>query len=369
LVEEEGGRVDVAVHHEGVVVEAEGLGPEGILCDQPPGRRRVEADGPAVAVGRDGVGGIGRVGGPAGAVGTGSEEERPGDEQGPRRQRHGTGEERSKKLHPSWQGRAFTFRGIGVDRYAAVSLHVRPPTRPSWPMRTATYLPALVLLALLTPSALAQGGVGCLFDGSDHSLRQPRAFLDVNGVRAGLFNRGQLFFTGGDPHYEVPKGSGVHAIFEAGIWMGGLVDGELRIAAATYAQGGQNYEFFPGPLGADGSPPTDCTPYDRIWTVSRADLHRYAEAGIATDDLAEWPGELGAPFFDADGDGAYSLEAGDRPKVWGDQTAWWVMNDAAGPHLTTLSEPLGMEVRVTAFASASPEAALFYATFYRYELT
>ena len=221
----------------------------------------------------------------------------------------------------------------------------------------------LVLLLLAAPAALAQPG-GC-----PRPARTPLAFLDVNGVRAGLFNRGQLFFSGGDPHYEVPKGSGINAHFAAGIWIGGLVDGELRTAAATYAQGGEDYEFFPGPLDADGNPPIDCAPYDRIWVVSRTDLQRYEDLGVTTNDLRDWPAEAGAPFFDRDGDGVYSLTAGDRPQIRGEQTAWWVMNDVAGPHLTTLSPPLGLEVRVTAFASASPAPALYYTTLYRYEIT
>src|SRR5690606_14892407 len=69
--------------------------------------------------------------------------------------------------------------------------------------------------------------------------------LDVNNVRADLYNTGQLFYPAG-PGYEVPKGSGNHAIFATGLWIGGLADGELRMAAATYAQVGEDYEFFPG---------------------------------------------------------------------------------------------------------------------------
>src|SRR5690606_4903200 len=114
-------------------------------------------------------------------------------------------------------------------------------TRPSFcrPMRFAT---ALVVLFAHAAPVLAQEGVGCLLDRTDPGYRQAQAFLDVNGVRAGLFNRGQLFFSGGDLYYEVPKGSGIHSLFAAGLWVGGLVNGELRIAAATYAQGGENYE-------------------------------------------------------------------------------------------------------------------------------
>ena len=221
---------------------------------------------------------------------------------------------------------------------------------------------AFLLLLLAAPAALAQPVGSC-------ALGTDSAELDVNGVRARLYNKGNLFFDGGDPNYEVPRGSGINAIFAATVWIGGMVEGDVRIAAATYAQGGQDYELYPGPLDAEGRPPADCTPYDRIWKVSRSDLARYEETGVATDDLTEWPAHLGAPFFDVDGDGDYDLAIGDRPQIWGDQTAWWVMNDAAGPHLTTRSEPMGIETRVTAFAAASPEPALLYTTFYRFEIT
>jgi hypothetical protein len=239
-------------------------------------------------------------------------------------------------------------------------LRVLDPTTAYGPMRRGTPLASFVLLLLPVLTANAQSVGGC-------ALGTAAADLAVNGVRARLYNKGNLFFDGGEAQYEVPRGSGITSIFAAGIWIGGLVEGELRTAAATYAQGGEDYEYYPGPLDAEGRPPEDCRPYDRIWTVGHADLARYEETGVASDDLAEWPAEAGAPFFDVDGDGAYSLEAGDRPKVWGHQTAWWVMNDAAGPHMTTLSEPIGLAVRATAFAAATT-GPLAYTTFYRYEL-
>ncbi|MDX1532078.1 MAG: hypothetical protein R3362_11180, partial [Rhodothermales bacterium] len=54
--------------------------------------------------------------------------------------------------------------------------------------------------------------------------------------------------------------------------------------------------------------------------------------------------------------------------VYGHQTAFWVMNDAANVHLETETEPLHVEVRATAFAVVSEHPALDRATFYRYEL-
>ncbi len=233
------------------------------------------------------------------------------------------------------------------------------------PMTVATVVPRVSLLAALfisVPSPAAQPVGTC-------DLGTARTDLTVNDVRARLYNKGNLFFDGGSPLYEVPTGSGISPIFAASIWVGGLVEGEIRTAAGTYAQAGEDYEFYPGPLGPDGSPPADCEPFDRIWRVSRFDLADYERTGVASADLAEWPAALGAPYFDVDGDGRYDLAAGDRPAISGDEMAWWVMNDVAGPHRTTLSEPVGLEARVSAFAKAVPDSPLTHTTFYRYELT
>ena len=86
--------------------------------------------------------------------------------------------------------------------------------------------------------------------------------IDVNNVRATLYNNGNLFYNGAAT-YEVPKGSNHHALFATSVWIGGKVNGDLRMAGATYSR----FEFRPGPLFADGTAPTDCTPFDRIWKV------------------------------------------------------------------------------------------------------
>ena len=193
--------------------------------------------------------------------------------------------------------------------------------------------------------------------------------LTAGDVRAVVFNTGSLFFgnttTAGDG-YIVPKGTGRSPVFAAGLWIGGTVRGELRLAAATYA----GYNFWPGPLGADARPadPADCSPYDRIYTVSRGDISDYYATGRPTDDLRDWPAHLGAPVLDGDGDPAnYSLAGGDQPAVRGDQTAWWLMNDVGGPHTANQTPPLGVEARVEAFALARPP--LSQTTFYRYTFT
>jgi len=227
-------------------------------------------------------------------------------------------------------------------------------------MRLATLLCLTVLAGLVAP-AFAQTPGTC-------APGTAEADLDISDVFARVFNGGNLFFgntTVAGDGYLVPKFSGNSPIFAAGIWIGGTVGGDLRVAGSTYSR----FEFWPGPLepGAMLPDPDDCSLYDRIWVVSIFDLDLYETEGVATTDLAEWPVDLGAPVIDGDGvAGNYNLEGGDRPEVLGHQTAFWVMNDVGNTHDRNLTLPIGLEVRVTAFASA--ESLLQRHTFYRYEV-
>ena len=173
------------------------------------------------------------------------------------------------------------------------------------------------------------------------------AYLDAGNVRAKILNTGALFYGGGPTAasrgYEVPRGSGTHAIFSASMWLGGYVDGELRARAAQYTG-----PFRPGPTAAE-----DCDQYDAFWTVRKS--HFLPGAIDRSPVLRSWPVEAGAPFIDVNADGVYDPESGDRPELLGDQQVWWVMHDA----------PLGVDIQATAFAFDAP-GALGNSTFYRY---
>ncbi|WP_456426631.1 T9SS type A sorting domain-containing protein [Rhodocaloribacter sp.] len=237
-------------------------------------------------------------------------------------------------------------------------------------MKTLTLILTLWLCALAARPARAQTTGAC-------ERGEATADLDLANVRARLYNTGGFFWKGAGPVYNVPKapeGRPItpNPIFAAGIWLGGLTpSGELRMAAADYGR----WEFRPGPLDDDGNPPEDCTPYDRIFKVSDEDLRAFDRDGTLTDDLRDWPYDLGAPVVDGDGiPGNYDLAGGDRPEIWGEQTLWWVMNDAGNAHETTGTPPMGMEVQVRAFAAngvpgfADFVPAVANATFYHFRL-
>ena len=220
-------------------------------------------------------------------------------------------------------------------------------------------VPLLAALSLSAP-AVAQPTPGTC------AQARAEAVLDGNAVTASLFNGGNLFF--GNATQAGYYVDGASPVFSASLWLGGIVDGEVRTAGATYS----DYEFWPGPLGADGRPvdPDDCAAYDRIYTVSQADVAAYEAGEEATADLADWPVELGAPVLDGDGiEGNYALAAGDRPDLGGGgEAAFWVMNDVGNAHRSTGSAPLGVEVRVLAVAPLTGDARLDKSTVYRYEV-
>ena len=221
------------------------------------------------------------------------------------------------------------------------------------------------------------------------------AYLDVNNVRARILNNGNLFWRGDPFVYEVPKGGGANAIFTSGIWVGGLVGGQLRAAAARYG----SYQFWSGPLDDTGAPPADCSEFDRIYKVSRTDILEYEATGATTPDLRDWPTGLGAPTLaapdnglDDDNDGevdeegeqiflldqplakrvdrVVDLAGGERPAILGDQSIWWIMNDRGNEHIfswVASTPPIGLEVHVLAFAF-NTSGGVGNSTFYKYDL-
>ena len=95
-------------------------------------------------------------------------------------------------------------------------------------MRYACHFLLLLLFALPAAAQTDPSLVGTCATGT------AEAYLDVNNVRARLVNTGVLFYRGSPDVYEVPKGTGLKVIFSDALWIGGMVDNELIVAAATY---------------------------------------------------------------------------------------------------------------------------------------
>lgn len=220
-------------------------------------------------------------------------------------------------------------------------------------------------------------------------------FLDINRVKAGIANRGDMFWDLGQTQnasYEVPKGSNTHSDFGKALWIGALDESnQLHIAAQTYRQNGN--DFWPGPLDTVNVSCDSSTfkQYDKIWKISYNDINdfilNFQNGNIAnntytpTADIITWPAKgTGnnsrnlAPFVDINNNGIYDpLTGGDYPRIKGDQALYFIFNDKFAGHTQSWGAPLGIEVHAMAYAYGCPnfingKNELAYTTFYHYQL-
>ncbi len=215
--------------------------------------------------------------------------------------------------------------------------------------------------------------------------------LDINMVKAGILDRGDLLWTLTNSSYEVPKGSGRNAIFASSLWIGALDNSNvLHQGAMTYRQTGN--DFWPGPLDTISGATDSITSYsyDKIWKVDRENINEFkymfavglvgSGSYTVSDDIITWPttgtGNYSrklAPFIDVNGDGLYNpLTDGDYPDIKGDQMCFWIYNDNL-PHGETGGLPLKVEIHGSAYAYVCAGItdslkALNYTTFYNYKI-
>lgn len=189
------------------------------------------------------------------------------------------------------------------------------------------------------------------------------AWLDSNNVRTDIDNMGGIALNN-DYRYFV---GGLSVVGPINIWFGGLVDGDLRVSGGGF----WSREMWPGPLLPGASLPnsSDCSAYDRIWEITSEDIEQFEATGIVSDNLRDWPWQLGAPVLDGDGNpDNYVIHDGDRPELIGTQRFWWVMNDVGNAHLESESMPLGIEVRGSAAAASSISPSIDNATVHSFRI-
>ncbi|MFK8036807.1 MAG: T9SS type A sorting domain-containing protein [Crocinitomicaceae bacterium] len=247
-------------------------------------------------------------------------------------------------------------------------------------------------------------------------------FLELNNVKAMIHTAGNLWQIPNRNfcHYEVPKGSGIMALFTSSLWLGGVdINGQLKLAALRYRNG---QDYWTGPLNTTGEAeiiPETCNQYDRHFKITKEEVtlfNAWYTAGVndqefgtntqaenfpnytIPESILKWPAHgdvsIGQPYYlapfydnplapggknglyDPANDGDYpwydinkSIECKNSREVtlYGDETLWWIMNDKGNIHTETGGEPLGMEIRAQAFAFATNNE-IDNMTFYNYEL-
>src|ERR1035437_9110900 len=100
--------------------------------------------------------------------------------------------------------------------------------------------------------------------------------LDINNVRARILSGGDMWWDLITARYEVPKGSNKFSIFAGALWIGGIdAGGQLKIAAMTYRQTGN--DFWPGPVNAAtvSITPSECNKYDKHWKITLQEVQDF----------------------------------------------------------------------------------------------
>jgi len=212
--------------------------------------------------------------------------------------------------------------------------------------------------------------------------------LDVNNVRTTILNGGDLWWNLSNARYEVPKVQAgqvsKHSLFSGALWIGGVTNGNLRVAAQTYRQSGNDY--FPGPLtvGTASISEARCKEFDRIWKITLTEIDNFrknpANWNNPSEEITSWPcignvaeGESKylAPFVDYDGDGEWDPQAGDYPSFdqnnadnIPDMMLFILSNDKGNIHSETQGLPIGLELHTQAFAYSTNDE-VNNMTFYR----
>jgi len=162
------------------------------------------------------------------------------------------------------------------------------------------------------------------------------AVFDVNRILDYLSNNCNIIDYNIDGYAGMswPGGEFPGICFQAGFWIAGKDStGDIRCAAAEYAS-----ELLPGKILPDGSPDDPYQSKYKIYTINRGNT--------SSSDYLNWPVADGAP-----------TDENGHPLLLGDQTHWFVCNDAdSSTHQRVFNtDPIGVECQYTIFGVDSIE--------------
>jgi hypothetical protein len=143
-----------------------------------------------------------------------------------------------------------------------------------------------------------------------------------------------------------PKSSGVTAVFQDGFLWAGKVNGQIRANGSGYRTG-----LVPGTINPDGTQTDTANSKFKIWKIRRDYEQLPDSLKIPYEhQYLNWPGELGAPFVDANHDGIFNTGI-DKPYFIGDETAFFVANDLdiVQSHFFAGTNPIGIEMQQTLY--------------------
>jgi len=211
----------------------------------------------------------------------------------------------------------------------------------------------IILLIFLLDICLARED--CRNQRASMTIKQDAQLIDANQIAMILMNNGTFArhpITGNAAFYY-PNGSVKTAIYAAGLWIAGKVNGEIRTACSDY-----NVEYQPGVILPDGLADDPNLEKYRIYKVKPGDSADPNDPNY-NRDYVEWPIADGAP-----------VDENGLPLILGDQTLWCVMNDGDIElhNKCYNTEPLNLEVKLLAWAYDDDDTPLGKTVFMQYTL-
>ena len=204
------------------------------------------------------------------------------------------------------------------------------------------------------------------------TVHDSSAFLDINLIKAKIYTGGMNFLDKYDTvhpnYYEYPANSGKHTILSSALWIGGLNNGNLYLAADQYQNGKR--DFYPGPVMDSISFLTEAANWNKVWKINKSDIDYHIAnwnipGYVMPASISQWPvyanPGLGinydlAPYVDADSNGFYNPANGDYPAIRGDQAIYFIFNDSVCHHSETSGKRMGIEVHAMAYVyNSAPE--------------
>lgn len=224
-------------------------------------------------------------------------------------------------------------------------------------------LPVLFFIVLLRAAEIPRPDGGQSLQKS--SIREWK-FFDVNSIYCTINSAGPYadYLRTNSSGLFWPKGTSKTSIYTAGLWIIGKhrPSDSLRTAVMNYST-----EYQPGPILT-----TFNTSTNSVASLSDPSDPRYRIYKISSNDNAnnidykEWPGDLGAPYYDLNGNNQWDPGT-DKPKITGDQMLWSVFNDGnlISHHGTGKTNPMGIEVQSSYFGfnSRTPLDNVMYMKF------
>jgi len=212
----------------------------------------------------------------------------------------------------------------------------------------------------------------CQFTFAQITVHDSSAFLDINLIKAKIYTGGMNFMDKYDSvhpnYYEYPANSGKHTILSSALWIGGLNNGNLYLAADQYQNGKR--DFYPGPVMDSISFLTEAANWNKVWKINKSDIDYHIAnwnipGYVMPTSISQWPvyanPGLGinydlAPYIDADSNGFYNPANGDYPAIRGDQAIYFIFNDSVCRHSETSGKRMGIEVHAMAYVyNSAPE--------------